>query len=172
MDTKFKVFAYLLLSVSILTIIIVFWIEYIEKILPCELCTYQRWPYFILVLLSILMILIKDMKKLFYAFCFASLILFISALLAIYHSGIEQSLWSGFSTCSSLTKINTNSLAELKKLILETPIIRCDVISWKIYIFSLSNINSILSLSLFIICLLLNIDLYKNRKKLFDNYLT
>ena len=165
MNTKSKTFAYLVLSVSILTIIIVFWIEYIEKIQPCELCMYQRWPYFILVPSGILILLIKDKKKLFFIFSSISLVLLFSVSIAIYHSGIEKSFWSGFSTCPSLTNINTNSIDELRKKILETPIIRCDVISWKIYNFSLSNLNFILSLSLFLICLSLNIDLYRKRNE-------
>ncbi|PPR76275.1 MAG: Disulfide bond formation protein B [Alphaproteobacteria bacterium MarineAlpha2_Bin1] len=161
MKIKINIFALLILSVSVVTIFVVFWIQFIEKIQPCELCSYQRWPYYILVFLSIIIFFIKNIKKNFFISILITLILLISSILAIYHTGIEQNFWSGITACSDFTKITANDIDELRKRILDVPITRCDLVSWKFLIFSLSNLNSIISLALFIISLLLNIEILK-----------
>ncbi|MBL42687.1 MAG: hypothetical protein CMM49_08530 [Rhodospirillaceae bacterium] len=163
MNFKINIFALLILSISIITISVVFWIEFYEKINPCELCLYQRWPYYILIFLSIIVLLIKNIKEKIFISTLISIILSISFLLAIYHTGIERGIWSSITTCSDFTKISTGDIDEFKKIILDTPIARCDLVSWKFLDFSLSNMNAILSLSLFVISIMLNLEILKKR---------
>ena len=115
MKIKINIFALLILSISILAIFIVYWIEFFEKIQPCELCLYQRWPFYILLFLSLVILLAKDLNKVFFISVLISMVLFSSALLAAYHSGIERGIWPGFEACSNFTKIH------FKDLLLQQP---------------------------------------------------
>ena len=42
------------LYVSLITLIIVFILEYIFKLIPCDMCLVERYPYYALILLSII----------------------------------------------------------------------------------------------------------------------
>ena len=169
MKIRINIFALFTFFISVVTILIVFWIEYIENIKPCQLCLYQRLPYYVLIPLSMIIIFIKSLKRVFFISIVISIILLISIFLATYHSGIEKNIWSNLAGCSNHTNIDSNNLDDLRKKILDIPLIRCDKVTWNIYLFSLTNLNLILSAALFIISLLINIKIYKKIRRKINN---
>ena len=72
-------------------------------------------------------------------------------VLSIYHFGIEQNLWLGFTECSSNISFNNDSL---KNLLSKDPI-RCQNIQFKVLNISLAGWNGLVSMSLFTISILL-----------------
>jgi len=101
---------------SVLVLISVYFMEFVLGWKPCELCLLQRYPYFIIILISIAFIIAKIKKKKISPKLAIFLILapILSGLLiALYHYGIENSYWRNISGCSdqlSNIDINTENL--------------------------------------------------------------
>lgn len=121
-----------------------YFIQYVLNVPPCQLCYYQRYPYYFATIVIILAFFKKiNLKQVFILLLFTS---FVSASLSFYHIGIEQSFFDELGSCTSDTKPNNteNLLKELQK----QPVISCKNISFQIFGLSLATINFILSIIL------------------------
>lgn len=132
-------------SLSIL--IFVLGLQFISKIQPCELCHLQRWPYLLTTTFALISFVISKDQKIYYNTLLILIFLtfLFSLTFATYHLGIEQKLWVGFSNCSQDYLSSGKSLNELKKQLLQTPIIRCDEILWSVGGVSLAGLNVLAS---------------------------
>ena len=125
-----------------------YFIEYVLNVPPCQLCYYQRYPYYFATIVIILAFFKKiNLKQVFILLLFTSLI---SASLSFYHIGIEQSFFDELGSCTSDTKSN-NTENLLKELQMQ-PVISCKNISFQIFGLSLATINFILSVILVLLC--------------------
>lgn len=133
---------------------------------PCELCIYQRLPYVVLIFLSLTSLLLEKklsqkilakFQKIFLALFLA--LIFSEIILAFYHVGVEQKIFSGLSGCSS-TNENFSSLAELEQIIKNAPAVKCDTPSFIFLNLSMAAWNLIYS---FLIGLFLLVSALKNR---------
>jgi len=125
-----------------------YFIQYVLNVPPCQLCYYQRYPYYFATIVIILAFFKKiNLKQVFILLLFTS---FVSASLSFYHIGIEQSFFDELGSCTSDTKSNNteNLLKELQK----QPVISCKNISFQIFGLSLATINFILSIILVLLC--------------------
>lgn len=125
-----------------------YFIQYVLNVPPCQLCYYQRYPYYFATIVIILAFFKKiNLKQVFILLLFTS---FVSASLSFYHIGIEQSFFDELGSCTSNTKSNNteNLLKELQK----QPVISCKNISFQIFGLSLATINFILSIILVLLC--------------------
>ena len=145
---------------SVLILISVFIIEYFFGYQPCNLCVIERFPY---ALAIIILFLNYNFKKdqIFYSVLLMLVFLF-STLISIYHFGIEQGFIAESMVCLSenlnlITKEDIlNSLQELR--------ISCKDVAFKIFGFSLTTYNMIMSTIMFIISIkiyLMNNDIKK-----------
>ena len=101
---------------SVLILMSVYFLEFVMGFKPCELCTIQRYPYFILIILAIVLNLpinnIKSINNLIVPIVIISCIM-AGLFISIYHFGIENHLWKNLSTCSDQLlgkNINTSNL--------------------------------------------------------------
>ena len=101
---------------SALILISVYFLEFVMGFKPCDLCTIQRYPYFILIILAIVLNLpinnIKSINNLIVPIVIISCIM-AGLFISIYHFGIENQLWRNLSSCSDQLlgkNINTNNL--------------------------------------------------------------
>ena len=125
-----------------------YFIQYVLNVPPCQLCYYQRYPYYFATIVIVLAFFKKiNLKQVFILLLFTS---FVSASLSFYHIGIEQSFFDELGSCTSDTKSNNteNLLKELQK----QPVISCKNISFQIFGLSLATINFILSIILVLLC--------------------
>lgn len=125
-----------------------YFIQYVLNVPPCQLCYYQRYPYYFATIVIILAFFKKiNLKQVFILLLFTS---FVSASLSFYHIGIEQSFFDELGSCTSDNKSNNteNLLKELQK----QPVISCKNISFQIFGLSLATINFILSIILVLLC--------------------
>ncbi len=83
-------------------------------------------------------------------------------VLSIYHFGIEQNLWLGFTECSSNISFNNDSL---KNLLSKDPI-RCQNIQFKVLNISLAGWNSFISFSVLIILVYMLFILKKDKNEM------
>ena len=115
---KNKIIFNLILSFSIFALIAAYFIQYVLKHQPCNLCLIERIPYiFSIIVISICLFNNKFEKM---SLIILSLIFFSATLIAFYHFGIEQ----GFIKESLVCDLNNGSnnlskealLNQLKKM--------------------------------------------------------
>ena len=130
-----------ILFISILALISAYFIEYFLGYQPCNLCLLERIPY----ALSIIIILANFKFKFNDTSILLVLIIIfvVSALLSIYHLGIEQGLIEESFVCSTKDNLNLNKeqlLQELQKMN-----ISCKNVAFTIFGLSLTTYNILLS---------------------------
>ena len=107
---------------------------------PCNLCEYQRVPYFLLLLISLLSMQIKkNWLKFFSLIC-----LITSFAISGFHSLVERKLVEFDIGCTS-TGSDIDNIEDLRNFLEKTPLIKCDEISFAIFGMSLANLNFIIS---------------------------
>src|SRR6185437_2177166 len=67
--------------------------QYWGRLVPCELCLYERWPYYAVIALAALAVVVGRRDASRAALMLAALIFVVSAALAFYHVGDELQ-WS------------------------------------------------------------------------------
>ena len=132
-----------ILIISILALTSAYFIEYFLGYQPCNLCLLERIPY----ALSIIIILANFKFKFKFndkSILLVLIIIFVvSALLSIYHLGIEQGLIEESFVCSTKDNLNLNKeqlLQELQKMN-----ISCKNVAFTIFGLSLTTYNILLS---------------------------
>ena len=142
-------------SILILSLFSAYYIEFVLGHKPCKLCIYQRYPYFISILLLINIFFLKKLIRL--CLLFLSLISLFGSILAFYHFGIEQGFFSESIICEApILDENLTKKEILKQLSEKT--ISCKIVTFKVFGLSLASINTIFSFVLFCIF----IRLFKN----------
>ena len=145
---KYKLQINLILIFSILSILFAFYVEYILGHKPCNLCLLQRLPYILIIFLIVLLLIFRNFERLI--FLFLSIIFLSGALLALYHFGIEQGIFSESFVCKGdYTDGNLNKEEILKQLKLRQ--ISCKDVTFTILGVSLATINTFVSAILAII---------------------
>ena len=133
--------------------------EFYFSLYPCDLCIKQRIIHYVILFVSLLSLFIytqsflKKILDLFLPFFWM-----VSMIIALYHFGIENKLWTGFTSCSSTLKFDKNALDK----ILTTNPIRCDEAQFEIFKVSLAGWNGLISMIIFLILLYL---LYNQKRK-------
>jgi disulfide bond formation protein DsbB len=155
-NTVILIFILFIISASLVG---AFFIQYHLGHLPCKLCIYERIPYILSIFLILEMLFLNTNRK--NTLLLLSLIFIISSILAFYHFGIEQGLFSESFVCES------NNFSEIltKEQILEQlkqNSISCKDVSFKILGLSLASINTIFSIILSVIFIKLFINYGKN----------
>ena len=122
--------------------------EYIFNLEPCSMCLKQRHPYYFILIIFFLFVIIHKFPRIWFyiGVQFASVY---GLFYSIWHVGIEQKILKGPASCSS--GISTSNSAEsLKEQIMSKTIINCEDVIWSFFGFSAATINSFLLLYIFI----------------------
>lgn len=121
-----------------------FWFEIIVGLPPCNLCIWQRWPHAIIIAIAgIGLVAIKQN----WILLLIALSAISTALIGLYHSGVEQGWWSGPSGCSNQLNSDTD-ISSLTTSLLEMPVVKCDEIAWSLMGISMAGWNSIASFAI------------------------
>ena len=144
---------------SILILLVVYFLEYVLGMQPCEMCINERYPYFILILLSLVFLVfrktsdknqIKSSKIIKYL---SLLVIFGALIYSFIHVGTERGFIEGFSGCSASLS-NIDNAESLLLALEEAPLIRCDD---PVLLF---NFISIAESNFVVLALLLFINIY------------
>ena len=135
-----------ILALSVVTLSIAYFIQYVLGHKPCNLCLVERIPYIASVILISLIFIINKFEKLISVLI---LLFFIfGAVVSFYHVGIEQGFFSESLLCSiGIGSENLNREDLLKQLQNYTPI-SCKDVTFRFLGLSLATINTILSIIL------------------------
>ena len=144
--------------ISLISILSALFIEYILGHQPCNLCLIQRIPYG----LSIILISLNYFQKKNERFIILLLILIFSfsLIISFYHFGIERGFFEESAVCKMENTSDTISKEELLEQ-LKVKTISCKDVTFRIFGFSLSTFNMLISL----ILVILLTKIFKNYEK-------
>ena len=141
---------------SILAICFAFFLQYILGHQPCKLCIYQRIPYYIVVLVSVLYLIFKKYFKIYY-----SLLIFLllsEFFISNYHTLSTFGILN-YSGCESATL--PKDITKLKDALMsDSLVVNCSNANLKFFGVPLSVYNSLFS---FVFLLLITINEFKKK---------
>jgi len=146
--------------ISIFALSSAYFIEYILDYKPCNLCLFERLPYFLAIIIILLNLSLNRFEK----FIFISLgLIFASAtILSLYHVGIEQGFFKESLVCVSNNEMNILNKKDLLNEFQKTTV-SCKDVEFTLFGLSLATINVIISLILSVITFKLFLNYEKNR---------
>lgn len=151
-----------LLVATIAVLASVYVMQYGFGYAPCEMCLWQRYPYFAIIALGIGATAIHKRKLA----CTLLLLLMtvgylISTGLATYHYGVEEGIFEGMTECTS-SESDTSSIEAMRAAIMDAPIVRCDDPTAVFFGLSLAGWNVLASIG-FVIASLIILKLYRTQ---------
>ena len=145
---------------SIFALITAYFIQYVLKHQPCNLCLIERIPYIFSIIIISICLFTQKFEKI--SLIILSLIFFAATLLSFYHFGIEQ----GFIKESLVCDLNSPNNELSKEAILnqlKEMTISCKNVTFKIFGLSLATFNIFISLILGVITTKLFLNYEKNK---------
>lgn len=118
--------------------------------LPCKLCLWQRWPYYIGIPLGLTALacggVLRPAGRWLQG---ATALVFVAgAAIAVYHAGAEWGFWPGPSDCGGRIAAGPANVLDLRNSIRATKIIRCDEAALRILGLSFAGWNVLTSLAI------------------------
>jgi len=157
---KNKMIFNLILLFSIFALLAAYFIQYVLKHQPCNLCLIERIPYFFSIIIISIFLFTKKFEKL--SLIILSLTFFSATLIAFYHFGIEQGFIKESLVCNLNNESNNFSKEDLLKQLKLMPV-SCKDVTFKIFGLSLATFNIFISLMLSAITMKLFLTYEKNK---------
>jgi disulfide bond formation protein DsbB len=119
--------------------------QYLDRLPPCEMCMWQRYPHIAAAIIGIGgALLIRggfiDSKAGGALVAITALLIATSGVLGVYHAGVEWHWWPGPTSCTG------SAFRFQGTLDLTAPIVRCDAAAWRLFGLSLAGYNALISL--------------------------
>ena len=131
--------------ISFIALVSAYFIEYILGHQPCNLCLYERIPYFLAILITLINYKYNKLEK--YLILLLAIIFLLATILSLYHLGIEQGFIQESLLCDLEKGANIVDKDEILKQ-LQQKSISCKDVTFKIFGLSLTSYNIIISLLL------------------------
>ena len=134
-----------ILSFSISSLLIAYYIEYVLGHKPCNLCLIERIPYFIALILTLFLLIVNRLEKIILIIMLLSFLF--GATISFYHFGIEQ----GFFNESLVCNLGNDDLSDKDKLLKQleqSTVVSCKNVTFRLLGLSLTTINFFFSLIL------------------------
>ena len=150
----------LILLFSVFALIAAYFIQYVLKHQPCNLCLIERIPYIFSIIVISICLFTGKFEKL--SLITLSLIFLSATLIAFYHFGIEQGFIKESLVCDLNNKSKDLSKEALLNQLKEMPI-SCKDVTFTIFGLSLASFNIFISLTLSVITTKIFLTYEKNR---------
>ena len=134
-----------ILSFSISSLLIAYYIEYALGHKPCNLCLIERIPYFISFILTSFVLLLNRLEKIISIIILLSFIF--GTIVSFYHFGIEQGFFNESLVCN-LGNGEALDKEQLLKQLEQSTVTSCKDVTFRFLGFSLATINMIISIIL------------------------
>ena len=131
--------------ISFIALVSAYLIEYVLGHQPCNLCLYERIPYFLAILIVLINYKYNKLEK--YLILSLAIIFLIATILSLYHLGIEQGFIQESLLCDLEKGANIVDKDEILKQ-LQQKSISCKDVTFKIFGLSLTSYNIIINLIL------------------------
>jgi disulfide bond formation protein DsbB len=143
----YRAFIGLALILALAVIGYVLFSQYVRGFAPCELCLRERLPWYGIIGLGIVGLIIPPRATLsrWISVLIAAMFV-VSAGLGLHHAGVEQGWWAGPTACTGgLTGAQT--VEQLRAMMHAAQLVRCDEIGWKFLGLSMAAYNFLVSLA-------------------------
>ena len=128
--------------VSILALVSAFFIEYILRHQPCNLCIFERIPYLLAIIIILFNYKFDQFEKFF--ILLLTIVFLAGTILSLYHLGIEQGFIQESLVCDLKSGSNLLSKEEILKQLQEKNV-SCKDVTFKIFGLSLTSYNVLIS---------------------------
>ena len=147
-----------ILIFCLLALFFAYFVEYILKHIPCNLCLIERIPYIATIVLVFLVLFFEKYEKLI--LIIIGLFFAFGTVISFYHFGIEQ----GFFTESSVCDFGNSKTLSTQDLLKELKVksVSCKDVTFRVFGLSLATFNTITSLTISTIMLRAGINYDKN----------
>ena len=158
-----------LIIVSVFSLCFGFYLEVFQDLPPCALCLYQRVPYYSVVGIALLGVLVTRNPKHDHLANMVALLCVLAfvagSALALFHVGVENAWWQGTTSCGG-SGLQATDFENLKKAIMEAPTVNCREIFWEFWGISLATWNLLWSIFLTLsTATFAGVRLYSNNRK-------
>ena len=146
--------------ISLFSLISAYFIEHVLGHQPCNLCLIERIPYIGALIIIVVNYKFNNLEK--YLILLLIFVFLAGTLISLYHLGIEQ----GFIKESLLCDLKNGSKILTKEELLQQlqeKIVSCKDVTFKIFGFSLTTLNLIISLLITIIFTKIYLGYEKNK---------
>ena len=146
--------------VSLFALIFAYFIEYVLGHQPCNLCLIERIPYMVALIIIVVNYKFNNLEK--YLILLLIFVFLAGTFISLYHLGIEQ----GFIEESLLCDLKNGSKILTKEELLQQlqeKMVSCKDVTFKIFGFSLTTLNLIISLLITIIFTKIYLGYEKNK---------
>jgi disulfide bond formation protein DsbB len=120
-----------------------FWFQFYRGLEPCPLCLAQRWAHAASLGLALIAALVATPRSGPLLLALIGLAFLVGAGIAGYHVGVEQH-WFESAFCGS-GDVVAQTVEDLKALLMQTEVARCDEIAWSLLGISMAGYNLIVS---------------------------
>ncbi len=134
-----------ILSFSICSLLIAYYIEYVLGHKSCNLCLIERVPYFISFILTSFVLALNRLEKVISIVILLSFIF--GTIVSFYHFGIEQGFFNESLVCN-LGNGEALNKEQLLKQLEQSTVTSCKDVTFRFLGFSLATINMIISIIL------------------------
>jgi disulfide bond formation protein DsbB len=125
--------------------------QYFGGLQPCELCLYQRWPYYAAIVATAIALLSGGDKAMRGIVMLCALLFAASTALAFYHVGVEQHWFAGPTACTG-SVTGATSIEALKAQLLARQPVSCDTPAWRLFGVSMAGWNLLASVLIAAAC--------------------
>lgn len=121
--------------------------QHLFGLVPCKLCLWQRWPYYVGLPLALATLLAPDPGWRRAGLGALSLLFLASFGLGAYHAGVESHLWLGPSDCGGGTGAAPSQVGNLLQSLNQIRVVSCDDAAWRFLGVSLAGWNALVSIA-------------------------
>jgi disulfide bond formation protein DsbB len=126
--------------------------QYVGGLQPCELCLYQRWPYYAAIVATGVALISGGERAMGAVIALCALLFAASTALAFHHVGVEHHWFAGPSACTGGVT-GASSVEALKAQLLARQPVNCDEPAWRLFGISLAGWNLVASALITAFCL-------------------
>ena len=160
LNSNKKIIFKLTFIVSLFILISAYFIEYILGHQPCNLCMIERVPYMVALIIITINFRFNHLEN--YLILLLVFIFLANLLISLYHLGIEQGFITESLVCDLKNSSNILSKEEILQQ-LQKKVVSCKDVTFKIFGFSLTTLNMIISLLITIVSSKIYLDYEKNK---------
>jgi len=139
----------IILLVAAATIGAALFSQHVLGYLPCKLCLYQRWPYYVAIPIALALVLAPVSDAVRRAGLWLLVLIFLaSAGLGAYHAGVEWGFWPGPADCGGAPAPAASGMADFLKQLDPTRVVSCTEAAGRFLGLSMAGWNAVVSLGL------------------------
>lgn len=145
---KVKTANIIILLISVVALTSAYIAEYGFHLKPCQFCLWERYPYWLMILLTGSALMIKKLSK--FLLLTGVLVFMASAVMTAYHVAVEHKWLEMPGSCQSKIVLDdTPTYEEIQaQLMAQSHVARCDVVSFRFLGLSIAEWNLLLNLAL------------------------